>query len=162
MTVAIPLTGKRGAGLAALVDDEDAARVETRRWYLGTDGYPTSHVVGTGKYGRHESLHRWLVGARPGDEVDHENRDKLDNRRPNLRHCTRSQNRANSIGQPGRRQLSRFKGVTNLKGRWKAQTTVRGTHLNLGYFDTEEEAARAYDAAVREHFGPFARCNFST
>lgn len=104
-------------------------------------------------------LHRVVLGVddAPG-VVDHINGDGLDNRRANLRLATFSQNMANSRARPSRR----FKGVywSNSHNGWRAQIMADGRRYSYGTFDTEEAAARAYDAAAKELFGPFARLHF--
>lgn len=154
MTREIPLT----KGLVALVDDADHARVSARKWHAA--------VMQRSAYARngHEFLHRFILSAPAGLEVDHINGDGLDNRRSNLRLATRQQNSANSAPHPKPRGHSRFRGVSRYTrpgySRWMAYITVSGKHIRLGYFTSEEEAARCYDAAARKHFGAFARPNF--
>lgn len=106
-------------------------------------------------------MHRLILGTSVGMEVDHVNGDGRDNRRVNLRLATHSQNMAN---QRKRRDgiSSRYKGVWYERRRkrpWRAKIKVRGRQVNLGYFETEEEAAYAYNLAALEHFGGFARLN---
>ena len=161
MTVAVPLT----QGKVAIVDDEDADRVlaagEWTAWWSGTRWY-AARKVGVKRNQRTVFLHRFLLGLSPDDpQVDHVDGDGLNNQRSNLRLATDSQNHAN-MSKPKRAypQSSRFKGVTLVRGkRWQAYIQVRGRRIHLGVFDTEEEAAAAYDAAAREHFGEFARTN---
>jgi len=94
--------------------------------------------------------------------VDHINTDSLDNRRANLRLATHSQNSCNSRRDKSK-TLSRFRGVSfsKRKQKWFAAIRADGRKLWLGYFDNEEDAARAYDAAARKYHGEFARLNFT-
>jgi hypothetical protein len=106
-------------------------------------------------------LHRAIINAPKGLYVDHINGDTLDNRRANLRIATNSQNQANRIRLKSGTS-SRYRGVTWNKAsqKWQAgiKCNLKSTHLGL--FESEEEAARAYDRAAREMFGSFARPNF--
>ena len=103
-------------------------------------------------------MHRLIMGAQPGQLIDHKNRKGLDNQRGNLRFCTRSQNQANAKKRAG---SSRYKGVTWDKhwDKWRAMIGVRSKRFHLGYFDDEDDAGRAYNRAATEYFGEFARPN---
>lgn len=74
----------------AVVDYEDALRVAVYRWHRNSNGY-AARPAGQGRI---VLMHRQLLGLSPGDgvEVDHVNRDKLDNRRENLRAGTHAEN----------------------------------------------------------------------
>jgi hypothetical protein len=111
-------------------------------------------------FGKEVALHRLLLGAAPGEICDHINGDTLDNRLRNLRICTNAENLRNT--QRRAPHGSKFKGVTRIKGtdKWRAQIMKDGKKFNLGCFLSEEFAAKVYDAAARELFGEFARCNF--
>lgn len=102
-------------------------------------------------------MHRQIVGAARGVQVDHANSDGLDNRRVNLRPCSHSQNVAN---RPPRNATG-FKGVRPLRKRFTAEIRVDGRSTHIGVFDTAEEAARAYDAVALRLHGLFARLNFA-
>lgn len=146
----IQLRGRDGSVRAvALVDDDDYERVNARRWYLGSQGYVTR-----GRGGCRVYLHRWLLDAPDGMDVDHIDGNALNNQRANLRLCTRSENLGNQ--RRSKNNTSGYKGVRRLAGRWGA--FVRQQFLGL--YDTPEEAARAYDDAARRVWGRFARPNF--
>lgn len=150
-------------GKVALVDDSDAERVDRAgtwvaiesttcpgRWYAYRTEYCPKRTV---------YLHRFIMGAPKGLQVDHADGDGLNCRRNNLRLATRSQNCANAKKRRDAK-TSQFKGVTFVCGRWQAQITVDGKQCRLGRFYSEEEAARTYDDAAERHFGVFARPNF--
>jgi hypothetical protein len=146
----IPLT----RGLWAIVDESDYEwlskyswqAVHTRRGLM----YARRRMNG-----KRVSMHRLLVDA---EEVDHINGNTLDNRRCNLRPATHAQNIRNSArkGNSG----YRFKGVYLSGKRWHIRITVDGRQVSHGPYQSEEDAARAYDAAARTHYGEFARLNF--
>lgn len=162
----IQLGGQKAAGRVVLVDDEDYELMTQYRWHV-RETAASGNRKASGPYaltnihreGRRTSalMHTLLTGW---PLVDHINHNGLDNRRENLRPATRSQNLQNMTGRSNRRW--RFKGIEKpSRGRqWKAYIKVDGRLRHLGYFATDEEAARAYDAAAREAFGPYACLNF--
>lgn len=108
------------------------------------------------------SLARLLMRAPAGTDVDHISGDKLDNRKSNLRVCTRSENLRNSSHHSD--SQSPYKGCCYCKSKrspkkWVAHIWFNDRLHNLGYFHTPEEAARAYNAKAVEIFGRFARIN---
>lgn len=157
----IPLT----KGYVAVVDDEDFERVNARKWHalVGKSRAVYAERTVRGEDGKqsHLLMHRFILGITdPKVEVDHRDHDGLNNRRGNLRACSKLQNQHNQ--QKPRGKSSKFKGVSWFKHcrRWAAQIMVKGKAINIGYYKTELEAARAYDAAAKEHFGEFAHVNF--
>ncbi len=92
--------------------------------------------------------------------VDHKNRDATDNRRANLRLATQRQNSRNCRGHKGK--TSKYKGVSRYRGsnRWRVMIHVDKKGISLGYFESEIEAAKAYDKAARKYHGEFAYQNF--
>jgi hypothetical protein len=103
------------------------------------------------------------MGYPKGMDVDHINGNPLDNRKVNLRVCTRSENAINKKTRADSR--SGYKGVYMSPNGKLIQAHIRPPGMNkgrlsLGYYKTLEEAARAYDANAYHHFGEFAKLNF--
>ncbi|MGE5609479.1 MAG: HNH endonuclease [Bacillota bacterium] len=146
-------------GGVAIVDDQDYDRLSIYNWYRTSDGRARATIAPR----LYRLLHHLVIGAPPaGLVVDHCNGDPLDNRRTNLRFCTQTQNQWNR----GKRRMGsslRFKGIQKDRGvrKWRACIKVSGRRYNLGWWNNEEDAAHAYDAAARFYFGPFARTNFA-
>ena len=143
--------------LTAVVDDEDYAELMKHRWCVrrGNGGFWVAIRNSNGydpKEGpRQYQMHREIMKAPRGVEVDHINGDTLDNRRANLRLATRSQNLAN------RRAFSNtgYKGVTRYKN-----DPTRFTLQFAKVYTSAEEAAQMYDKITRLVNGEFARVNF--
>lgn len=152
-----------GRGIA-LVDDEDYERLSQHRWFYHHHGYAVRNDYSNGhKNGKTIFMHHDVIG-RPsnGLEVDHINRNGLDNQKRNLRIATRGQNTQNTLREKRTATASRFRGVTRdvRTGRWRAQLFVNKKHMLHLSFTDEVEAAHAYDSAVRHFFGEFAIVNF--
>lgn len=148
----IPLT----EGKWALVDEADAPLVANRPWLFGTDGYAVSRRLVDGEW-RPVKMHRLILGdaLAGGLHTDHINRNRLDNRRCNLRVASRSQNQANRETRRG----NRFKGVKRNGPSWSASVHFKGVRHYVGRIPTEVEAARVYNRLAREVHGEFARLN---
>lgn len=149
-------------GLVAVVDDSDFERVAEHRWYANRSR-STQYAYRWDKTARKwESMHRFILGVTGStQQVDHANRNGLDNRRENLRLCSASQNQQNRAKfKSGDGMTSRYKGVSRCRNRWQSVIKVNAKIVRLGMFKTQVEAAIAYDHAAMRHFGEFAVTNF--
>lgn len=143
----------------ARVDDADFAELSRFKWYaMWADGLYVVRNLPKGSSHTSIKMHQQVMGVRRR-RIDHIDGDGLNNQRANLRLCTNAQNCWNSKSRGG---SSRFKGVAWHKGtaRWAAKIMCKGRSVWLGVFESEESAARAYDAAALRLFGRFARLNF--
>ncbi len=156
----IPLT----QGKVAFVDDEDYELVTQFSWQAVKDPnswYARAHVPSASPPHRKIRLHRLLLGALPGEEVDHWNGNGLDCQKLNLRLATHTQNQQGFRTKSGN-CTSRYRGVIwdALRFKWRASIRANGKQVHLGRFENETEAAKAYDTAAFTHFGEFASPNF--
>lgn len=143
-------------GLVALVDEDCLDTLTRFKWEITKSGY----VFSIRTHGR-VRMHRFVLGfGKNSPDIDHINRNKLDNRRSNLRVCTHAENMCNRRGWGA---TSQYKGVraTN-DNRWLARIEFEGMNLTLGRFETEVAAALAYDKAARVYRGRFAYQNLPT
>lgn len=172
-------------GAIALVDEDDFERVDAKNWHSHTarNGQyvyascnirkTEAHLYGVKCKGEiterdakgriamtRVTLHQYLMGRRPGFVIDHKNGQALDCRRHNLRWATNSGNAANQGKR--RNTTSIYRGVSWVTklNKWVVQIHKGGKKYFLGYFASEEAAARVFDAAARRLFGEFARVNF--
>ena len=148
----------------AIVDDEDYNRVmeaisSRSKWYVHSPPPSKKYYAFDGSH--RLSIHRVVMSAPKGFDVDHINGDPLDNRKENLRICTRSQNCQNKSVRADSK--SGFKGVYQHGTRFRAyigDPNRKKRQISLGYYTTAEEAARAYDKKATELHGEFATLNF--
>lgn len=138
----IPLRDRDGEAEAfALVDDHDFEFLALYNWHRMAGGYAARTTARPER--RLVYMHRQIVGLQPGecDEVDHANRNKLDNRRANLRVTTHFGNAQNQGSR--RNKTSRYRGVSRHgDGRWTVRVCAHGKTRYLGLFDDEVGAAR--------------------
>lgn len=142
------------AGKKAIISIEDFERCSKLKWLYHPFGYARCKNPKT-------ALHVFLMNPSEGLFVDHKNRDRLDCRRSNLRLCSKAENARNASKRKDAR-TSQFKGVSAHAPvvAWIAQIQFDGKKIGIGRFESELEAARAYDAKASELFGEFASLNF--
>jgi hypothetical protein len=104
-------------------------------------------------------MHRLILNAGPDQLVDHVNRNKLDNRRCNLRLATPQQNGQNKRVSPLSNTHLKGVGWHKRRRKYHARIQLQGMRCHLGFFQDAELAALVYDAAARTLFGDYALCN---
>lgn len=145
----IPLT----QGKVALVDDEDYEYLSQFKWCAAHNGRKTYYAHTWINY-KITKMHQLIM---PDGQVDHIDRNGLNNCRSNLRYATTSQNVAHGIRQKGK---NKYRGVEKRsESRWIAAITVDYKKIYLGSFGNELDAAKAYNAGAIKYFGEFATLN---
>lgn len=140
------------------VSDQDYNMLKEYRWNVEKSGH--TFYASTKIKGKKVRMHRMIMHDIGELQVDHINRNGLDNRRENLRKATKDQNRANS-GKMRDGVRRRYKGVHFHKGNdlWVAVISIGGKNKTLGYFKTAREAAVAYNKAALFYHKEFAYLN---
>jgi hypothetical protein len=159
-------------GKTALVDDIDKDLAKLR-WKAHTNKseerdlfYAVRNIYCDGKstsIRMHRLIMERILGRKlkSGEQVDHIDSNGLNNSRDNLRLATNGENcqhRRKTLSET----TSRFKGVSwhSRAEKWYAEIQFNGRQKSLGYFDFEEDAAKAYDRAALEYFGNYSLLNF--
>ena len=145
----------------AIVDTDDLPILREYVWsYNVGSGYAYSH-----SHGPTVMMHKLIAKTPEGMLTDHINSNRLDNRKANLRHATMSQNCCHQLPQKKEGKHSKYKGVClldtfyTLKRPWIAYVQINRKRKYLGYFDTQEAAALAYNEAAKELHGEYACLN---
>lgn len=130
-------------GRSALIDDDDFERVSKLAWWVTPQGYAVAKPPSGSRKRKTISMHRLVINAPPGSEVDHINRNKLDNRKCNLRLCTHSENCRNKGKRRGCSSQHRGVSWNKRKGAWQVVIRVNGRLKWGGWFTSEDDAAKA-------------------
>lgn len=160
MTKEIELT----QGKFATVDDEDFKDLSRYKWFAHSPDGQRWYAMRNKKLfnGRKTtiSMHVYLMKSSERATIDHIDGNGLNNTRKNLRFATNKQNCSNS--KISKNNTSGYKGVHfyTRTGRWQAFIHNDYKKIHLGYFDSPEDAARAYDRAAVRYHGEFASLNF--
>lgn len=156
----IPLT----QGKFTLVDDEDYNELSKHKWHLKRNkntlyAVRDQYVKGDRGHPIRLRMHRLIMNAPKGMDVDHRDGNGLDNRRFNLRLCTNKQNSMNR--GPNKNNTSGYKGVfwCNQKKKWKAMICIEGKSIHLGFFFCIIKAAKAYNNYIMDNFNEFGYFN---
>ena len=154
-------TIKLTKGKVALVDDEDYERLNQYKWHAAQDReiwYAKRKSAKISGKQKTITMHREIMNATKGVQVDHRNGDGLYNQKTNLRFCTHQQNQQNRKNPQKNNKLG-IKGVRwdrNAK-KFQARITIKGKQLYLGLFTVLADADQAYRVAEIKYFGEFAR-----
>jgi hypothetical protein len=143
-----------------LVDADDYEELNRHYWQLFEKERGGRYVVRLD--GRKIiSMHRVIVKAPKGKVVDHIDGDGVNNTKKNLRIASIGQNNMN-CRKTNRPTSSKYKGVCwySKRKKWQARISYDGKSKFLGHFNSEQDAARAYDEAAKKHHGKFAGLNF--
>ena len=144
------------SGKEILIDEEDLAWATQFTWYVTDTGYAYRSVRVAGK-SKNIRMHRELLSATKGVDVDHINGNRVDNRRTNLRLCSRSNNLKNKT----KRRCDNRSGITGVfqhkqTGKWAVQIQVDGKPRHVGLFATLDEAKVARKDIEAKLYGEFA------
>jgi hypothetical protein len=151
-------------GIMTTIDTKNIDRISKYRWHAKWDDKGHWYrVFSKDCLGKPIILSRLIMNFPDGLLVDHINRDPLDNRESNLRICTVSENSRNR-SKKNDKYYSIYKGVTyqkdcKRKKPWLARIVVHDRTHNLGYFESEVDAANAYNIKAIELFGDYAYLN---
>ncbi len=154
----IPLT----KGKFALVDDEDYKWLNQWKWHAfkqkTTNCWYARRIINTYEERFSLGMHRDILKPKKENDCDHIDGNGLNNRRSNLRECTRSQNSQNQVSTCG---SSKYKGVCwdKDKKKWLASIYWKGKNVYLARTNNEEDSAIYYNVAAQFLFGEFARLN---
>lgn len=147
-------------GKIAKVDDDDFEWLSRWKWHMHNRGYAVRNALLNESGPKSIRMHRAIMNAPEGVEVDHIDHDKLNNQKNNLRLCTRAENMGNTLIRKD--NTSGYKGVDFYKKykRWRAKIRKDNQLIHIGFFDDPISAAKAYDEMAKKLFGQFANINF--
>lgn len=143
--------------MVAIVDDEDFDRLSVYSWYAHAGEAGNYYAARRDGNRKMVWMQKEIMRAGDHEEVDHIDLDGLNNTRRNLRKCTRRQNNMNR--RLPKNSTSGLKGAYfhSTKKRWYSTITINNKTIHLGYYQTPEEAHKAYMESARFHFGDFSR-----
>jgi hypothetical protein len=155
-------------GQVALVDDKDFEELNNFKWQAwwnkDTESFYVHRSISTG--GRKDrkvktiKMHRFINNTPKNLLCDHADHNTLNNQKYNLRNCTHCNNNANA--RPGINKSSIYKGVVWDKQavKWRSRVRFENRLYNLGFYESELQAALVYDFMAKKFFKEFACLNF--
>jgi hypothetical protein len=146
-------------GQIALVDDDDFERINAFKWCARWNSQTQSfYAVRYQRNGRSKTviyMSRFILGTPKGKLCDHKNHNTLDNRKRNLRDCSRSQNQMNR-GKTSYNTTG-YKGVSKCGLKFRAVIGINNKTIHLGVFETPDQAWNAYKKAAKKYHGEFSK-----
>lgn len=164
MSKEIIINSEKHGIFSILIDEDDYEIFSKHHWCISGNGYAVRSRNRFDDQTKDKTLylHREILGLTNGDchAVDHINRNRLDNRKENLRICTQQHNASN---REKYNKSSNYKGVylDERNGKYVACITYNKKKIMIGKFETAVEAAKAYDYYAVKYFGEFACTNFN-
>jgi hypothetical protein len=157
-SISYKLSGKYGVDKETLIDLETYELIKGRRISVLASGYV---MIWNKETEKAEYFHRWLFNLKTGDKsvVDHVDGNKLNNQKSNLRLCNISENMCNRKKLGAGSTTSKFKGVSKSGNKWRAVCRKNKIVYELGSFETEKEAAEAYNEKAKELHEGYALLN---
>jgi|WetSurMetagenome_2_1015567.scaffolds.fasta_scaffold47609_3 hypothetical protein len=135
------------------IDGEDESLLKKFKWYLSKSKDKKRNYAVTTINGKTIRMHRMIMNCVNSKiDIDHIDHNGLNNKKSNLRLCTRSQNMGNVL-------KLKYKGVQKRTNIFRAYIDKDYKRIYLGNFNTPEEAANAYNKKAVELFGEFACLN---
>lgn len=140
---------------STIVDTEDIKMLSAYKWHINDQGYALGSRRSNGSK-EHIRMHRFLMNASEDLVVDHINGNRLDNRKSNLRICTKHQNSISHhrIAKNDSGCLGVY--LDKNTNKWTSAITVNCKTVHLGSFHSKEEAIQARLAAEDKYYGEFA------
>lgn len=149
-------------GFSTKVDDSDYIWLKQHQWCASITKAGIIYAKRGERRGginRSYFMHREILGLKKGEFADHKDRNALNNQRSNLRKCSREQNARNKSKKKNGKM--KFIGVSKNHDRFSAKVIHKYKSIYCGTFDTQEEAAKAYDEKKKQLHGEFSNLNFT-
>lgn len=159
----LKITHPTRGNIITIIDDEDYTKIsQYNKWHVVSyKNDKKLYLKSNKRIGKRKSItfymHRIIMDCPENKVVDHINGNTLDNRKENLRICTKSENNINRAPNKN----SNHKGVSWCTGikKWSSKIGINKKRIHLGYFDSEIKAVIAYNQASIKYHGEFARLN---
>ena len=147
-----------------IIDEEDIERCQNMNWSI-FQSKPTSrnpdwkeyYYAQSSRNSKHPTvlLHRFITQCPKGFDVDHINKNTLDNRKENLRICTRSENLCNRKKQINNKSGHVGVSWNTKENKWGAYIMLHKKYINLGLYNDIQDAIKVRKEAEDKYFGEF-------